>query len=132
MSTRLRCSSPGCIGYFTPRNSLETWCPDCIAKAADKARGEIYQDNGEVPDFLRPIDAMSLVQARIELANMVHERNRWKAFALSNWATISAIAAPRQSLGNQTNLARRQVDISYADFGDLMIEVEGPAYRRQG
>jgi hypothetical protein len=132
MTTRLRCATPGCIGYFTPRHSLNSRCPECIARAIDKERGEIFQDNGDVSDFLRPIDAMSLAQARIELANMVHERNRWKAFALSNWATISAIAAPRQILGNQTNLARRQIDISYSDFCDLMGEVEGPAYRRQG
>ena len=132
MSTRLRCASPGCIGYFTPRHPLDSLCHDCVAKAIDKERGEIRQDNGEIPDFLRPIDALSLAQTRIELAKTIQELHRWKAFALSNWATISAIAAPRQILGNQTNLARRQIDISYADFGDLMIEVEGPAYRKQG
>jgi hypothetical protein len=132
MSTRRRCSTPECFGYFTPRHNLDTRCPECVARAIDKEIGEISQDNTEAGPFLRPIDAMSLAQARIELATMVHERNRWKAFALSNWATIAAIAAPRQLLGNQTGLARRQIEITYADFPDLMDEIEGPAYRRQG
>lgn len=132
MTSRRRCASSGCIGYFTPKHTLDSLCPECIAKEADKARGEILQDNGEAPPYVNPDSALTLVQCRIELARTREELSRWRAFGMSNYYTITAVAAPRQLLGNQSKLAARQIDINHTDFPDIMDEIEGPAYRRQG
>jgi hypothetical protein len=132
MSTRLRCASPDCIGYFTPRHTLDTLCPQCVARAVDKERGEIMQDNGPVSDFISPESALTLVQCRIELAKTREELAIWKRFALSGYYTITAIAAPRQLLGNQKKIADRHLESCRSDFPGLLEEIEGPAYRRQG
>ena len=132
MTSRLRCASSGCIGYFTPKHTLDTLCPECIAKEADKARGEILQDNGDAAPYVSPDSALTLVQCRIELARTREELTRWRAFGMSNYATIAAVAAPRQLLGNRIKLATSQVNINHSDFPEIMDEIEGPAYRRQG
>ncbi len=130
MTTRKICASPRCegVGYFEPRQEWETVCDQCIAKAHDLASAEISQDNGEISNFLAPIDALSLARARVELAKTLQELHRWKALAKSHQHTICAIAAPRQLLGNQRKLAERQLEICYSDFADLLPEIVGPVY----
>lgn len=128
--TRRRCEA--CTGYFSANSAINFLCPGCVAKAADKARGEILQDNGDAATYVSPDSALTLVQCRIELARTREELTRWRAFGMSNYATIAAVAAPRQLLGNRIKLATSQVNINHSDFPEIMDEIEGPAYRRQG
>lgn len=128
MTTRKLCATPGCPGYFVARYGHETQCDECIKRSHDLERAEISQDNGEISNFLAPIDALSLARTRIELANAIQELHRWKALAKSQHSTLCAIAAPRQWLGNQNRLAEVQLDLLHCEFKDLLPEIVGDVY----
>ncbi len=128
MTTRKLCSTPGCPGYFDAKQGFETICETCAVKEHDRERASIFQDNAEAGNWLRPDDALVLVQCRAELARTREELMRWKLFGEKNFSTICSIAQRGFLPGEKQRLADNCLNSCYNDFSDIVEYINGPVY----
>ncbi len=129
MSTRKLCATPGCeLGYFDTEDPLRTVCDDCAKRQHDRGRASIVQDNAEPGNWLRPDDALVLVQCRAELARTREELMRWKLFGEKNFSTICSIAQRGFLPGEKQRLADSHLKFCYDEFPDLVDFLVGPIY----
>jgi len=124
---RTLCSGP-CNAYFDPRSTSERMCDSCARLYIDHEAGMICQDNAEVGEFLRPVDAMSLAKTRVELAQAIRELGEWKRFARSSYSAICSIAAPRMLPKDREAMAERLLRGFEKDFPEVVAEINGPVY----
>lgn len=127
---RLLCSGP-CNSYFDPRSSSERICDECARLYVDHDAKMICQDNADVGEFLRPVDAMSLAKTRVELAQTIRELGEWKRFARSSYSAICSLAAPRMFPKDRETLAKRQLEIFEKDFPSVVADIVGEPYAKK-